>query len=208
MTSITNDGTGKKRSSYVKNSPTSLREDGHGRHGTVQEAQAVRVEPETTPVTDQVSSQAIEAAPEDATLEKLTRIGMVADQLGVSERTLRYYEEVGLLRHIRHSPGTTRLYCEADIARVKRIKELQTLMGFNLEEIQTIISAEDNLESLRDRYSTENPAGQRKIIIEATAILEELRSKVRTKIESLQSFQGALDARIERHHARIDAEKQ
>ncbi|MHB8263863.1 MAG: MerR family transcriptional regulator [Acidimicrobiales bacterium] len=143
----------------------------------------------------------------DSTQEKLARIGMVADQLGVSERTLRYYEEVGLLRHIRHSPGTARLYCEADIARVKRIKELQTLMGFNLEEIQSIISAEDNLESLRDRYPSESPAGQRKIRIEAMGILEDLRTKVRTKIESLQLFRSALDARIERHHARIDTEK-
>lgn len=80
----------------------------------------------------------------------LLKIGVVAARLGISERTLRYYEEVGLLRPHQHHPGAGRRYCDADVERVQRIRELQGLMGFNLEEIRRIVAAEDRLRSLRE----------------------------------------------------------
>ena len=64
------------------------------------------------------------------------RIGQAAAIVGVSTRTLRYYEELGLLHPSSRSPGGGRRYCEEDLARLLRIRELQSLMGFNLRDIQ------------------------------------------------------------------------
>ena len=61
------------------------------------------------------------------------RIGEIADAAGVSTRTLRYYEELGLVSPSGHSPGGARRYSDADLARVLRIRELQDLVGFNLD---------------------------------------------------------------------------
>ncbi len=64
--------------------------------------------------------------------DDLLKIGTVATRLGISERTLRYYEEVGLLAPHLRRPGGCRRYGTADVERVQRIRELQSLMGFNL----------------------------------------------------------------------------
>ncbi|MGH9116231.1 MAG: MerR family transcriptional regulator, partial [Acidimicrobiales bacterium] len=72
--------------------------------------------------------------PKQAGAAALLSIGRAAARLGVSERTLRYYEEIGLLSPAGHTPGRIRRYSEADMARVERIRELRDLMGFNLDE--------------------------------------------------------------------------
>src|SRR3954465_3204042 len=77
------------------------------------------------------------------------RIGEIAEAAGVSTRTLRYYEELGLLSPSGHSPGGARRYSDSDLARVLRIRELQDLVGFNLDEIKKIVAAEARLGELR-----------------------------------------------------------
>lgn len=139
------------------------------------------------------------AAPDD-----LTKIGVVAASAGVSERTLRYYEEIGLICPAVHRPGGIRLYGPADIERIRRIRDLQRLMGFNLEEIREVVSAEDRLEALRDRYhDSEDRSDQRAVLEEAAQALDYLRTQVKAKLEQLQAFLGELDARAERHLRRL-----
>ena len=138
----------------------------------------------------------------------LWKIGVVAARLGVSERTLRYYDEVGLVRPADHGPGGSRRYCEADIERVKRVRELQELMGFNLEEIRSIISADDRLGSLRDRYrDSADQNHQRHLLEEADRVLADVRAQVVGKLGRLEAFLAELDLRIERHHHHENASK-
>jgi DNA-binding transcriptional MerR regulator len=73
----------------------------------------------------------------------LHRIGEVAARAGVTTRTLRYYQELGLLAPSGRSPGGTRRYSESDIARLLRILELRNVMGLGLERIRLIVQAED-----------------------------------------------------------------
>ena len=62
------------------------------------------------------------------------RIGEVAARLGVTTRTIRYYEELGLLGSGRkRSKGAHRLYCEADIAHLQGVLRLRDLLGLSLE---------------------------------------------------------------------------
>ncbi len=150
------------------------------------------------------ASQAGERAGPRGEQESLSGIGAVASRTGVSERTLRYYEELGLLRPAAHRRGGSRLYCESDIERVERIRKLQSLMGFNLEEIGSIFAATDRLEALRDEYrGTDDSGHQHELLEEAVGTLEGLRAQVLAKQEHLRDFLAELDARIERHRNRL-----
>ena len=79
----------------------------------------------------------------------LVSIGAAALALGVSERALRYYQQLGLINRGR-TPGGMRRYSEADLARVARIRELQSLLGLDLDEIAVVLANDDRLgESVR-----------------------------------------------------------
>src|SRR5207244_4200867 len=110
-------------------------------------------------------------------------INQVARDLGVSSRTLRYYEEKGLVRAQPRTSGSRR-YDDDEIARVVRIRDLQSVMGFNLEEIAEILSAEDRLAVLRAEWTAGQPDDRRsEIVEEAIAINQRLQHQVRDKAD-------------------------
>ena len=71
------------------------------------------------------------------------QIGEVADRTGVTQRTLRFYEEKGLLRPPERMDGGFRLYSENDVTLIGYIKQLQDLLGFTLSEIKDMVEAEE-----------------------------------------------------------------
>ena len=71
------------------------------------------------------------------------RIGEVAKLTGVTTRTLRYWEELGLLQPSSYRASGERLYSPTDVARVSRIRNLQELLGFSLAEVRTVLNAGD-----------------------------------------------------------------
>jgi MerR family transcriptional regulator, repressor of the yfmOP operon len=124
------------------------------------------------------------------------RIGEVAKAAGVSTRTLRYYEELGLVSPSGHSPGGARRYSENDLARVLRIRELQQLVGFNLDEIKTIVAGEARLDELRSEFRDGgSPQHERELVAEAIEINDRLREDMQTKLARLETFLADLDAR-------------
>lgn len=135
----------------------------------------------------------------------LFRIGEVAERLGVSERTLRYYEELGLLEPSAHSPGGSRRYSQSDLDRVHRIREIQSLMGFNLDEIHVLLSAEDRLDSLRTQWRRES-SDHKDILEQAIVTVDEVQEKVRAKMERLANFLGELQERGQRYKDLLDQE--
>ena len=129
------------------------------------------------------------------------RIGETAQRAGVSERTLRYYEELGLVAPAEHSPGGNRRYGDAEVARVRRIRELQELMGLNLDEIRTVVCSEDRFESLRARWqASEDPVDRREILDEAISVATPLRERVDAKRTQLSAFLDELDRKLARYH--------
>ena len=133
--------------------------------------------------------------------ERLVTIGQAAMEAGVTPRTLRYYEELGLLRPSAHSMGGARRYAEVDLARIARIRELQELMGFNLEEIRQIVAAEDTLERLRGEYRSGKPTSRRRreLLAEAIEVNDRLRDQVRQKVSRIGGFLEELDAKAVRY---------
>jgi DNA-binding transcriptional MerR regulator len=131
--------------------------------------------------------------------EPLLRIGAVAKRIGVSTRTLRYYEEVGLLTPSGRSPGGARHYTDVDLERVKHIRRLQTLMGFDLDRIRVFLNAEDELARLRAEYSAGPPPDREMAIAsEAVALYSRMGDQVREKVTALEDFLAELDDKAER----------
>jgi DNA-binding transcriptional MerR regulator len=128
------------------------------------------------------------------------RIGEAAARVGVSSRTLRYYEELGLLTPSGRTPGGARRYTNEDIARLEHIRVLQELMGFNLEEILEVVRIEDRLASLSAEWRAGRPPERRaEILAEAMRHNASLRAKVEVKIARLDQFLEGLDARRQRY---------
>ena len=71
------------------------------------------------------------------TTEQLTSIGEIAKKLEMSQRTIRYYEEIGLLNSIKRVEAGRRVYTDMDLRRLKLIKRLK-IMGMTLSEMQEL----------------------------------------------------------------------
>ncbi|HWG72725.1 MAG TPA: MerR family transcriptional regulator [Acidimicrobiales bacterium] len=130
----------------------------------------------------------------------LLGIGEAAAHAGVSERALRYYQQLGLITPSARTPGGMRRYSEDNLARVVRIRELQSLLGLNLEEIGAVLANEDRLAELRRVYRAEGTAAERRaeLIAEGIALQEELRATIDAKLTRLHGFRDDVDATIER----------
>jgi MerR family transcriptional regulator, repressor of the yfmOP operon len=135
--------------------------------------------------------------------EELRSIGAAAALAGVSERALRYYQELGLITPCARTPGGLRRYSEEDLARVARIRELQTLLGLNLDEIAVVLRNDDRLAEIKAVYHDEHTRVEERAHLagECLVLLEQLRGTVETKRAALDSFLTDLDARIERVRA-------
>lgn len=131
---------------------------------------------------------------------ELLGIGAAAAQAGVSERALRYYQQLGLLEPACTTPGGLRRYSADDLARVARIRELQTLLGLNLDEIAIVLRNEDRLAQIREAYTDERTSDDERLGLsrECLALLESLRETVEAKRTALESFLADLDTRISR----------
>jgi MerR family transcriptional regulator, repressor of the yfmOP operon len=68
---------------------------------------------------------------------QLTSIGEIAQKLDMSQRTIRYYEEIGLLNSIKRVEAGRRVYTDMDLRRLKLIKRLK-IMGMTLSEMQEL----------------------------------------------------------------------
>ncbi len=65
------------------------------------------------------------------------RIGELAAKVGLTERTIRYYEERGLLESVKRLDGGQRVYTDDDVRRLKFIQKLKVL-GLSLAEMQEL----------------------------------------------------------------------
>ena len=77
---------------------------------------------------------------------ELVKIGQVAERTGLSLRTIRFYEENGLVIPTARSEGGFRLYSENEVARLEVIKRMKPL-GFSLEQMQELLTLLADLDS-------------------------------------------------------------
>lgn len=130
---------------------------------------------------------------------RLVAIGQAAAQAGVSERTLRYYEELGLVRPAGHSPGGSRRYGSEQVERVLRIRELQELLGLNLEEIRALLAHDVRRSELRAAWEADDdPVHRRAILEEAIDSNAGLRAMLLAKRQRMDAMIADIDERLAR----------
>ena len=122
-----------------------------------------------------------------ATAERTVRIGELAELTGTTPRTIRYYEEIGLLGSApERTQGKHRCYSEADVERLREIVRLRDLLGLSLDQLSQLLEAESARAHLRREYQqTEQPAERRRI-------LEELRKHIGTQLDLVYGRLGEL----------------
>jgi MerR family transcriptional regulator, repressor of the yfmOP operon len=138
-----------------------------------------------------------------ATEQRPLRIGEVADRVGVTPRTIRYYEELGLLGGGERAKGAHRLYTEADVARLSELIRLRDLLGLSLEELVTLAEAEEARAALRDQWYGDPTDEERLAILErATELVQQQLDLVRGRRRKLDDFAGELEEKLESLRAR------
>jgi DNA-binding transcriptional MerR regulator len=146
------------------------------------------------------------AAPTDEDVaEAGIRISDAATRVGVSARTLRYYEELGLLTPSLYTAGGERRYTPDDLALLQRILELREVLGMNLDEIREFLSLETRLEQLRVSYRASSGATSKKARAEQKATLQEalvlnesLAEQISAKLARMDGFRVKLVSDAER----------
>jgi DNA-binding transcriptional MerR regulator len=99
-------------------------------------------------------------------VEGQLRIGELAKRAGLTTRTLRYWEECGLVKPTDHRFSGERLYLPTDLERVVHIRELQELLGLTLAEIRIVLESEDAVERARNARIAGAPTARRLALID------------------------------------------
>jgi DNA-binding transcriptional MerR regulator len=139
----------------------------------------------------------------------LLRIHEVSAETGLTTRTIRYYEELGLLKPAARSEGSYRLFDPDDLERLRFIKGLRDDAGFSLAEIGQLL--EDDLARVRNRSrfrSTTDATERRAILEDAMDRVDRQVATLQTKIDRLGAMIAEAHARrahLENHLAEIDA---
>ena len=126
----------------------------------------------------------------------LLRIQDVAADTGLTTRTIRYYEEIGLLEPAARSDGAYRLFDASDLERLRFIRSLRDDAGFSLAQIGQLLEDEKARERNRRRFRTSGDETERRaLVLDASA-------RVDRQIAILETKRARLDAMIEDARAR------
>jgi len=127
------------------------------------------------------------------------RIGEVAERTGVTTRTIRYYEELGLLGPgAERTKGAHRLYAETDVSRLQELIRLRDLLGLTLDELVELADAEEARAALRDQWAeSASDSDRARIVDEAIALAERQLELVRVRRQRLDEFAGELNEKLQ-----------
>jgi DNA-binding transcriptional MerR regulator len=140
-----------------------------------------------------------------ATADRQLRIGEVAELTGTTPRTIRYYEEIGLLDTApERAQGKHRVYTQADVDRVREIIRLRDLLGLSLEQLSQLLEAESARAHLRDELAhTEDPAERRRILEELLTHISGQLTLVQTRLTELTDLAAELSDKQEKVRQKI-----
>jgi MerR family transcriptional regulator, repressor of the yfmOP operon len=131
------------------------------------------------------------------------RIGEVAERVGITPRTIRYYEEIGLLPGWERPKGTHRLYDDADVERLTELTRLRDLLNLSLDELKELVEAEEARAALRRRFESTDSERERLDIVEAAQpIVERQLELVRRRKRELEKLEAELVDKRKRLQAR------
>jgi DNA-binding transcriptional MerR regulator len=146
------------------------------------------------------------------------RIGQVAERVGVTARTIRYYEELGLLGTTApRTKGAHRLYTEADVAQLEELIVLRDLLRLPLEELVALAAAADTSAALRNQWAeTARDSERARILEQAIPLIErqlelvcarrqrlsELADELSERLRSAQTVRAGLERKCQKEKTR------
>ena len=137
------------------------------------------------------------------------RIGEVARRVGTTPRTIRYYEEIGLLpAEGERESGRHRLYSERDVERLREALRLKELLGVSLDELKELVAAEEARAAIRDEWQHGEPDAARRVELLEQSLghldrqLELVRRR-RDEIAALESDLAATRRRVLRRRREL-----
>jgi DNA-binding transcriptional MerR regulator len=139
-------------------------------------------------------------------MSRTLRIGEVAERTGTTPRTIRYYEEIGLLPSSdSREPGAHRVYDDADVERLAQLLELKSLLGISLDELGEVAAAESARASLRDEWQAgiEDPVRRREVLEQASAHIDRQLELIRGRRDAIARLESDLVARRRRVRDRL-----
>jgi MerR family transcriptional regulator, repressor of the yfmOP operon len=153
--------------------------------------------PPASPRFPLLSSVNVNIPPEPGTAPAVERfrIGELARRVGATPRTVRYYEELGLLPARGREEGAHRLYDAEDEARLADLLRVRDLLGLSLAELRDWMDAEAARAQLRERWhgSPAPAAGDRsRILAEALRHVETQVALVRVRRAALEQLEDEL----------------
>jgi DNA-binding transcriptional MerR regulator len=123
------------------------------------------------------------------------RIGEVAKLAGTTPRTIRYYEEIGLLPGSRERGDRThRTYADTDVERLTELLRLKDLLGLSLEELKELVEAEGARAELRREWhgGVEDPVRRREILEESLTYTARQLTLVRRRRDEIKKLEDEL----------------
>ena len=122
----------------------------------------------------------------------------ITARLGITPRTLHYYEEIGLIPSVPRTNGGHRYYDQAILERLEHILRIKNVLGASLQEISTILNAENNLNQIKELYQKEVSDEEKlKLLDQGAELLSSLVNSIDEKMEKLtklrENFQQRLD---------------
>jgi DNA-binding transcriptional MerR regulator len=117
----------------------------------------------------------------------MIRIGEVAERSGVTPRTIRYYEEIGLLPGGTRRKGEHRAYDENDVERLLELKRLRDWLNLSLEELKALVEAEEARAALRRQFAETDSDAERLRLVEAAL------PHVETQLQLVRRRKGELE---------------
>jgi DNA-binding transcriptional MerR regulator len=121
------------------------------------------------------------------------RIGELAELTGTTPRTIRYYEEIGLMPGGDRVLGQHRSYTEEDVERVREIVRLRDLLGLSLEQLSQLVEAETARAEIRREYQrTESPDQRRELLEKALGHIDTQLELVRGRRRELEKLEHEL----------------
>jgi MerR family transcriptional regulator, repressor of the yfmOP operon len=139
------------------------------------------------------------------------RIGDVAKLAGTTPRTIRYYEEIGLLPQASARPaGGHRVYTDAEVERLREVMRLKDLLGVTLEELKTLLAAEEARAIVRAelRRADVAPARRRELLSQALGHIDRQLELVEHRASELAKLKDELcntRKRVRRRIRELDA---
>jgi len=132
----------------------------------------------------------------------LYKIDDVAKECGLTKRSIRYYEEIGLISPPERSEGGFRLYSDLHIERLKKIMNVRDVLGFSLQEVQAYMAISEAYEEFRLHYRENkekmNEDERKENLLGAEAILAQQLKMIEEKLKKMNDIRDEMNEMYQR----------